>query len=204
MALRLRRHLTAGLLVVVPLVLTGFVLVFVWNLLVSWTQPLAPHLWNREIPGLGIGLTLVLLYVVGLLSANLAGKKALELFGRVLENLPLVKTVYTAATQLVQAVSPGNRQAFRRVVLVEFPRKGAFALAFVTGEQFGSAAQPVVPVYVPTAINPASGFVLLLPEADIVETSLSVEEGVKLVVSGGVVCPSGPLSEALQSRSGAA
>lgn len=192
MPFRLRRHLGAGLLVIVPVALTVGVLVFLFGLLDNWTQPLAKRLLGREIPGLGLLLTLLLVYVTGLLSTNLLGKKLLELFDRLLENLPLVKTVYTASKQLVEAVSPGGRRAFRRVVLVEYPKKGTFALGFVTGDGIGPLKNQMVSVYVPTAINPTSGFLIFAEPGDILESGLSIEEAIKLVVSGGVVRPSGP------------
>src|SRR5450756_2742040 len=133
MPFRVRRHLTAGLLVLVPLVITAAVIRFVFNVIDGASQPLTERLVGRTIPGLGLVLTIAVIWLTGLLSSNLIGQKFLELFGRLLENLPLVKTVYTASKQLVEAVSPGGRRAFQRVVLVEFPQKGTFALGFVTG-----------------------------------------------------------------------
>jgi len=128
-----------------------------------------------------------LVWLVGLLSTNFVGKKFLEVFDRVLENLPLVKSVYSASKQLVDAVSPKGRRSFRRVVLVEFPKKGTFALGFVTGGGVGALGQGTASVYVPTAINPTSGFVVFVREDEVVDAGLTVEEGLKLVVSGGVV-----------------
>jgi len=115
----------------------------------------------------------------------------LELFDRLLENLPLVRTVYTASKQLVDAVSPGGRRAFRKVVLVEFPKKGTFALGFVTGDGLSPLPGDMISIYVPTALNPTSGFLVFAQESDILDPRLSVEEGIKLVVSGGVVRPPG-------------
>lgn len=190
--LRIRRHLTAGLLVVVPVVLTAAVLSFLFNLMDTWTRPMSLRLVGREIPGLGILVTIVLVYLTGLLSTNFFGKKLLELFDRLLENLPLVKTVYTASKQLVEAVSPGGRRAFRRVVLVEFPKKGTYALGFVTGDGIGPTKDLKLSIYVPTAINPTSGFLIFAGPEDVLDAGLSVEDGLKLVVSGGVVSPTGP------------
>jgi uncharacterized membrane protein len=106
-----------------------------------------------------------------------------------LENLPLVKSVYSASKQLVDAVSPKGRRSFRRVVLVEFPKKGTFAVGFVTGGGVGALGEGTASVYVPTAINPTSGFVLFVKESEVLDPGLTVEEGLKLVVSGGVVGP---------------
>ncbi len=191
MAFRVRRHLTAGLLVLVPLVVTVVVIRFVFNMIDGASQPLAERLVGRSIPGLGLVLTVAVIWLTGLLSSNLVGKKFLELFGRLLENLPLVKTVYSASKQLVEAVSPGGRRAFQRVVLVEFPQKGTFALGFVTGNGIGSLDASTLSIYVPTALNPTSGFLIFAKERDILDPRLTVEEGIKLVVSGGVVRPHG-------------
>jgi uncharacterized membrane protein len=191
MPFRVRRHLTAGLLVLVPLVITAVVIRFVFNVIDGASQPLTERLVGRAIPGLGLVLTIAVIWLAGLLSSNLVGKKFLELFGRLLENLPLVKTVYTASKQLVEAVSPGGRRAFQRVVLVEFPHKGTFALGFVTGNGIGSLDASTLSVYVPTALNPTSGFLIFAKESDILDPRLTVEEGIKLVVSGGVVRPHG-------------
>jgi len=191
MPFRVRRHLTAGLLVLVPLVITAAVIRFVFNVIDGASQPLTERLVGRAIPGLGLVLTIAVIWLTGLLSSNLVGKKFLELFGRLLENLPLVKTVYTASKQLVEAVSPGGRRAFQRVVLVEFPHKGTFALGFVTGNGIGSLDASTLSVYVPTALNPTSGFLIFAKESDILDPRLTVEEGIKLVVSGGVVRPHG-------------
>ena len=191
MPFRVRRHLTAGLLVLVPLVITAAVIRFVFNVIDGASQPLTERLVGRAIPGLGLVLTIAVIWLTGLLSSNLVGKKFLELFGRLLENLPLVKTVYSASKQLVEAVSPGGRRAFQRVVLVEFPHKGTFALGFVTGNGIGSLDASTLSIYVPTALNPTSGFLIFAKESDILDPRLTVEEGIKLVVSGGVVRPHG-------------
>jgi uncharacterized membrane protein len=187
MTVRVRRHLTAGLLVLVPLVLTVWVVKSVFGLIDGWTRPLMTRLVGYDIPGVGLLATVLFVYLVGLFSTNFFVKKILELFGRVLENLPLVKTVYTASKQLVEAVSPDGRRSFRRVVLVEFPKKGTFTLGFVTGSGVGPLDSRMASVYVPTAINPTSGFVIFVPEDEVVDPGMSVEEAIKLVVSGGVV-----------------
>lgn len=189
MPFRVRRHLTAGLLVLVPLVITAAVIRFIFNVIDGASQPLTERLVGRAIPGLGLVLTIAVIWLTGLLSSNLVGQKFLELFGRLLENLPLVKTVYTASKQLVEAVSPGGRRAFQRVVLVEFPQKGTFALGFVTGNGIGPLDASTLSIYVPTALNPTSGFLIFAKENDILDPRLTVEEAIKLVVSGGVVRP---------------
>ena len=189
MSFRLKRHLTAGVLLLVPLVVTAAVLRFLFLLLDGWSRPAARSLFGVDVPGLGIPMTVLAVYLVGLLSANLVGKKLLEVFDRLLENLPLVKTVYTASKQLVEAVSPEGRRAFRRVVLVEFPKKGTFALGFVTGEGVGPLKEKALSVYVPTAMNPTSGFLVLVPETEVVKLEMSVADGIKFIISLGSISP---------------
>jgi uncharacterized membrane protein len=191
MPLHVRRHFTTGLLLVVPIAVTGYVLWTLFSFFDGWMQPFAQELFGRRIWGLGLLLTVLLVWITGVLSTNLAGKKLLELFDRLLENLPLVRTVYSASKQLVEAVSPGGRRAFRKVVLVEFPKKGTFALGFVTGDGLGPLPDDMISIYVPTALNPTSGFLVFARESDILDPRLSVEEGIKLVVSGGMVRPPG-------------
>lgn len=191
MTLHVRRHLTAGVLLIVPIAVTAAVLRVLFGLFDDWMQPVARQVFGRPVPGLGLLVTFLLVWITGILSTNFAGKKLLELFDRLLENLPLVRTVYTASKQLVDAVSPGGRRAFRRVVLVEFPKKGTFALGFVTGDGIGPLPADMISIYVPTALNPTSGFLVFARESDILDPRLSVEEGIKLVVSGGVVRPTG-------------
>ncbi len=189
MSLRIRRHVTAGLLVLVPLVLTAVAVSFIFDLIDGWARPLTSRFFGRPIPGVGLILTFLAVYLAGLLSTNLFGKKVLELIDRLFQNVPLVKTLYTGAKQLVEAVSPGGRRAFRKVVLVEFPKKGTLALAFVTGDGIGVSDTKTLTLYVPTAINPTSGFVIFVPESEVVDPGLTIEEGIKLIVSGGVVAP---------------
>ncbi len=173
----------------VPLGLTALAVSFIFDLIDGWARPLTNRFFGWPIPGVGLVLTFVSVYLVGLLSTNFFGKKVLELIDRLFQNVPLVKTLYTGAKQLVEAVSPGGRRAFRKVVLVEFPKKGTLALAFVTGDGIGAPGSQMLTLYVPTAINPTSGFVIFVPESDVVDPGLTVEEGLKLVVSGGVVAP---------------
>ena len=173
----------------VPLGLTALAVSFIFDLIDGWARPLTNRFFGWPIPGVGLVLTFVSVYLVGLLSTNFFGKKVLELIDRLFQNVPLVKTLYTGAKQLVEAVSPGGRRAFRKVVLVEFPKKGTLALAFVTGDGIGASDVKMLTLYVPTAINPTSGFVIFVPESEVVDPGFTVEEGLKLVVSGGVVAP---------------
>lgn len=194
----LRRYLIAGLLVWVPLAIT----VAVIDALIGFmdrTLLLLPEQWRPEsllgfqIPGLGLVLTVVILLITGLLAANLFGRKVVDAWESLLARIPLVRSIYSAVKQVAETVLASNGVAFRKVLLIEYPRRGIWTLAFQTGaanrEIQDHTAAEVITVFVPTTPNPTSGFIMMLPREDVVELSMTVEEALKLVVSLGVVAP---------------
>ncbi len=194
----LRRYLVAGLLVWVPLGVTVLIIKFLVDLmdqtLVLLPQAYRPEQWlGFKIPGLGVVLTFVVVLVTGMLAANLIGRQLLRLGEAVLVRIPLVRTIYSAVKQVVDTVLSSSGQSFRRVVLVEYPRRGIWTLAFVTGEGVAQlergTEKKLINLFVPTTPNPTSGFFLTLPPEEIREVDLSVDEGLKLIVSAGVVAP---------------
>ncbi len=194
----LRRYLVAGLLVWLPLGAT----IFVIRLLVGWMDQsllLLPERFRPEtllgfhIPGLGVVLSLLILLLTGLVAANLFGRKLVSLWEQLLSRIPLVRSVYSAVKQLVETMFADNGNSFRKVVLVEFPRRGLWTLAFLTSEEQGQVQQAtgrdVVSVYVPTTPNPTGGYFVLVPREDVREIDLSVDDGLKLLLSMGAVNP---------------
>ena len=207
----LRRYLVAGLLVWLPLVATFFVI----RLLVQWMDHsllLLPVNYRPEnllgfaIPGLGVLLTLLILLLTGLIAANLFGRKLVSLWEGVLSRIPLVRSVYSAVKQLVETMFSDNGQSFRKVLLVEFPRRGLWTLAFLTGNEQGEAqrktGRDVLNVYIPTTPNPTGGYFVMVPREDVRELEMSVDEGLKMLLSMGAVVPDAeslrgdPLAEA--------
>ena len=197
---QLRRYLVAGLLVWLPLGATFFVI----QLLVGWMDQsllLLPERFRPEtllgfnIPGLGVVLSLLILLLTGLVAANLFGRKLVELWEQLLSRIPLVRSVYSAVKQLVETMFADNGNSFRKVVLVEFPRRGIWTLAFLTNDEQGVVQQAtgreVISVYVPTTPNPTGGYFVLVPVEDVREIDLSVDEGLKLLLSMGAVNPTG-------------
>lgn len=195
---QMRRYLVAGLLVWLPLGAT----VYVIRLLVDWMDqsllllpvPLRPdNLLGFHIPGLGVVLSLAILLLTGLVAANLFGRKLVALWERLLSRIPLVRSVYSAVKQLVETMFADNGDSFRKVVLVEFPRRGLWTLAFLTNDDPGSLRQAtgrdVISVYIPTTPNPTGGYFVLVPREDVREIDLSVDEGLKLLLSMGAVNP---------------
>jgi uncharacterized membrane protein len=157
--------------------------------------------FDYYIPGLGIVTLFLFILLAGVLATNILGKKIVELWEYFLKRVPVVRNIYSVFKSVVDTVSLQGKENFRRVVLIEFPRKGQYSLAFVTGVTPGEiqevTQQNVVNVYVPTTPNPTSGYLLLVPEEDIIPLSMSVEDGMKMIISGGLYSP--PFSEEQKS-----
>ena len=194
---RLRRVLVAGMLVWVPVGITVLVLQLLIDL-ADQTLRLIPEPYRPEallgfpIPGLGLVLSLVLLFVTGLVAANVFGRRIIGLWESVLRRIPLVRTIYTAAKGFLEMVLSGKRGSFSRVLLIEYPRRGIYCIAFQTSSTVGQLAKHTpdsVCVFVPTTPNPTSGFLVVAPRKDLIELDMSVEDAIKLVVSVGVVVP---------------
>jgi uncharacterized membrane protein len=188
----------AGLLLLVPLVITLWVLDFIvgtmdqsLQLLPAGLQP--EVLFGRRIPGLGVILTLLIIFGTGLLVRNFIGEALVRVWEALLARIPIVRSIYSSVKQVSDTVLSPNGQAFRKALLVQYPRAGVWTIGFQTGspadEVRANIAQDMVSVYVPTTPNPTSGFFLMIPRAEVVELQMSVDEALKYVVSMGVVAP---------------
>lgn len=207
---KLKSYFLAGLLVVVPVALTFLVVRwlvrFMDGLLISvLPNALRPeNLYGIHVPGVGLLATILLILLVGILVTNILGRSLVNFSERMVDRIPLVKGVYAMFKQVVDTVLKRDRGAFRKVVLIEYPRKGIWAVAFVTGVSAGEVqlltAKKLVNVFVPTTPNPTSGFYILVPEEELITLSMSVEEAFKLIISGGMVTP--PLPDAKRRRAG--
>ena len=194
----MRKYLVTGLLIWVPLVITLWVL----NLIVSTMDQslqLLPASWQphvvfgRDIPGLGMLLTILVVVGTGLLARNFVGERLLEFWEGLLGRIPIVRTIYSSVKQVSDTILSPNGQAFRRALLVQYPRAGVWTVAFQTGTPADEVRRKVAgemgSVYVPTTPNPTSGFFLMVPLEETVELRMSVDEALKYVVSMGVVAP---------------
>jgi uncharacterized membrane protein len=195
---RFRTYIVAGLLVWVPLGITAFLVKFmvgfVDQTLLLLPQDLRPqNLLGFNIPGLGIVLTLLVLIVTGVLAANFFGRKLVSVWESVLDRIPLVRSVYSAAKTFAEVVLTDNTQSFKEVLLIEYPRKGLYSLCFQTSTQLGEVqsrtGEEVICVFVPTTPNPTSGVMIMVPRKDVIVLDMQIEEAVKMVVSLGVVVP---------------
>ena len=202
----MKKYLIAGLLVWLPLVVTIWVVTSVLGVLdssfgwfLSATQALLPASMHgplealRHIPGLGLLVTMVALIVTGIFATNIVGQWWLHQGSRLLHRIPIVKSIYSSVKQVSDTLFSSSGNAFREAVLVQYPRSGAWTIAFVTGRPGGEAAQHLkgdyLSLYVPTTPNPTSGFFLMVPRADVVELRMSVDEALKYIISMGVVAP---------------
>jgi len=192
-----RKYILTGLLVLIPLFLTGWVLLT----FMKWTDRalrLIPPAYRPEtllgfnIPGLGLILTLSIIFVIGALVANVAGRKLVSIGERILEKIPLLRWFYFSSKQILEAIFVSGQDSFRRAVLLEYPRKGIYSIGFVTGESVGQLEERVpdsFTVFVPTTPNPTSGYLIIVPEAETIPLGWSVDEAFRVIISAGVIMP---------------
>jgi uncharacterized membrane protein len=196
---RLRAYFLAGVIVTAPIGITALLIWQFITFLDSQVGSLIPDRYNPEsylpfsVPGLGLLITIAFLTLVGFLAAGLAGRTLVRIGERLLSRMPVVRSVYGTLKQIFVTVLAQSSRSFREVVLIEYPRRGIGAIAFVTGssqdENPSSAEDELVNVFLPTTPNPTSGFLLFVPRKDLVHLDMTVEEGIKLVISGGIVGP---------------
>lgn len=195
---RFRRYLITGLLVWLPLGVTLLVLKLLIDMM-DQTLLILPaayhpdHLLGFHIPGLGVVLSVAVVLFTGIVMAHFFGQQIVDVWESVLNRIPLVRSIYASVKQLSETLLKSGGQSFRKVLLIEYPRKGLWTLAFQTGTEVGEAqartGEEVINVYVPTTPNPTSGFFLMVPRRDVVELDMSVDEGLKMIISMGVVVP---------------
>ena len=193
---RLRRTIMAGLTIIAPLWVTGWVLKTLFNWADGFSAPLIRQVAKPfdypdfHIPGLGFVLTFIILWVVGALATNVVGRSLWQFARETLEGLPLVRTIYAPVQQLMETLTSPGKAGFEKVVLVEYPRTGLWTLGFLAGNvPREDEAAPAHSIFVPTAPNPTTGFMLIVPPEQLRPTDLGVEEALKMIVSAGVVVP---------------
>ncbi|ACT51690.1 MULTISPECIES: DUF502 domain-containing protein [Methylovorus] len=194
----MKRYFITGLLVLVPLFITAWVLATLIGLM-DQSLLLLPLAWRpeaqfgRSIPGIGAILTLLIIFVTGLVATNFFGKQLIALWENLLGRVPVVKSIYNSVKQVSDTLFSDSGNAFRKALLVQYPREGSWTVAFLTGQPGGDVSNHLkgdyVSVYVPTTPNPTSGFFLMMPREDVVELDMSVDEALKYIISMGVVAP---------------
>ncbi|MEC7745426.1 MAG: DUF502 domain-containing protein [Candidatus Neomarinimicrobiota bacterium] len=183
-----RSKLFAGIATLLPLYLTFFVIKFLFVTLEEMSDPLLKR-FNLDIPGLGIILTVLLIYILGFLVTNFLGRKIFNLGERIVKKVPIVNMIYTTLKQITDTFTKGSTDAFEGAVYIQYPRQGLWTMAFISGESKTKDGVPYYHLFVPTTPNPTSGFFLMIPQADTVATGMSVEDGLKTIISGGLLAP---------------
>ena len=211
MRLRLRTYFLAGLLALIPLVVTVGILSWLFNVLDGVLGTYIYEWLGRPMPGLGVVATLLVVFAIGVVATNFAGRRVLAVMDVALQRIPLVRTIYSTVKQMSVSILQGGHE-FQHVVLVEYPRRGLYQIGFVTGmiegplqeELTARVGERVLNVFVPATPNPMSGYLVMLPERDIHFLPMSVQDGLKLVISGGLAIPAQPRQARARRGEGAA
>ncbi len=194
----IRRYFITGLLVVVPLYLSVYVFLLIVGFMDSLLDFLPPSFRPEtylpfHVPGIGIVATLAGIFVVGLLTANLLGRKLVDIGEKILAKIPFLWTVYKGTKQFMETFFARQREGFRRVVLIEYPRRGLYSIGFVTGKTMGEiqakTEDKMLNLFIPTTPNPTSGYYIVIPEKDIIPLSMTVEDAFKIIMTAGMVVP---------------
>jgi len=184
----IRAKLFAGLATLLPLYLTFIVIRFLFESLEKMSGPILKQ-FGLDIPGLGIILTIILIYVLGLIVTNFLGRKIFDIGESIVKRVPIVSVIYTTLKQITDTFTKGTTDAFDGVVYIQYPRQGLWTMAFISGESKNKDGIPYFHLFVPTTPNPTSGFFLMIPQADSISTGMTVEEGLKTIISGGLLAP---------------
>lgn len=196
---RLRRYLLTGILVTAPISITIYLTYIFLTFVDSKVVHLLPKEWydalyaHTTIPGIGLIIVLTIFIAIGWLATNFLGRIFIYLSEYIVNKMPVVRTLYNAIKQIFETIMASQSNAFREVVMLEYPRRGVWSIGFVTGTTKGEVqnltAEETINVFVPTTPNPTSGYLLFVPKTELKYLDMSVEEGVKLVVSAGIITP---------------
>lgn len=197
-----RRRMLTGLLLILPVYVTYFVVKFLFGFVGGTLSPVIRkvlQLYGVALPRssldefiitfLGLILTFISLYFIGIFAANFVGKAIIKYFENLLTKTPFVKNIYSSVKQIIHSVSLPGKQAFKRVVLVDFPKEGTKSIGFVTGATKYNNEKNFITVFIPTTPNPTTGFIIFTTEDDVLDANLTVEEAFKILFSGGVLTP---------------
>lgn len=198
----LRNKLLTGFLVILPIYVTFFVVKFLFRFVGGELLPIIKRLFKHDlaIPDpivnpllmtVGIFLTFAALYFIGMLASNYFGKQIIKFYETIINNMPFVKNIYASSKQVISTFSLTKEKSFKRVVIIEYPRKGMSVIGFVTGSITNKSGKTLTSIFIPTTPNPTSGFLVYLDKHDIMDTNMTIEEAIKMVISGGLLVPDG-------------
>lgn len=192
--MKLKTIFTTGLLTILPLAVTIYVFYFIFNFLDNLVGGLIESVFSFRIPGIGFASGLALILLIGFIASNIIGNRLINFFDHIFQQVPITRGIYTSAKQIIDAFTLQGKNAFQQVVLLEYPRKGLYVIGFVTGQSRGEiqekTAEETLNIFVPTTPNPTSGMLILAPRHEVTELKMTVEEGMKVIISGGLFSPS--------------
>ena len=189
-----KHYLFAGLLSILPVALTYWIILKLFQFFSNPGAKIVAIMFKGDVPKYipqlaGFILTILFIYIIGQLVSNVLGKQIYAWFEKILSRIPFVNTVYRVIKQITSHISGPDRQAFKKVVFIEYPRKKLWTLCMVTGESKNKQEELYYHIFVPTTPNPTSGFLLYIPQKDVQHTDMSIEEGMKIIISGGMLAP---------------
>lgn len=204
MQTKIKKIFLTGIVAIIPVIISIYIFLFLLgivdnflNIIPSRIHP--DRLLGFHIPGLGVIFTFLVIFVTGLLTQSYIGGRLLKAGDRLLNHIPLFRSIYQPTKQVVDSLFSEKSRNFRGVVLVEFPRKGVYTLGFVTGDTHGEAERKTqercINVFVPTTPNPTSGYYIIIPEKDVIHMDMTVEEAIKIIISSGLVAPQKNINE---------
>jgi len=180
---KLRTRFLTGILVIVPIGVTIWILVWIFTAIDGILRPIV------RIPGLGFVVMILLIYLVGVMASNVVGRRLIDYGESLLGRVPVVRPIYNSVKQIVDSFSTSGKTGFKQVVIVEFPMKGTRTIGFVTNESTDERGEKLLYIFIPTAPNPTSGFLQIVREEDTIQVDMSVDNALKMVISGGTVLP---------------
>jgi len=186
---KFRDILIAGLVVTVPIGLTIWIFAWLFTQIDQLLRPLVKLVFGREIVGVGFGVILIIVLIIGAIATNNLGKRIIRWGESLLGKIPITRTIYDGIRQIIQSFSDPDKTGFMQVVMVQYPRKGVYTIGFVTNEHVDEAGKKLVNVFVPNSPNPMTGFLHIFDDVDVIRTSITIEEGLKMVVSAGRMSP---------------
>jgi len=184
---KLRAQFATGILVVVPIGVTILIFVWIFVVLDNILQPVIRSIWGRTVPGVGFGVTIVIIYLAGVIASNIVGRRVIHYGESLLAKVPAARQLYAGIKQILEGFSKPGKTGFMQVVLVEFPKEGMRAIGFITNESYGKSGERLLNVFIPTSPNPTSGFLEIVTEDKVIRTNISVDDALKMVVSAGRV-----------------
>ena len=182
---QLRNKFILGVVVILPVGATILILAWVFSSIDNILQPTIRSIWGHSFPGVGFGITILVIYLAGIIASSIIGKKVIAFGETLLDRVPLVRQLYRGIKQVLEGFTAPRETGFMQVVLVEFPRKGIQSIGFITNKLSAQSGDQLFTVFIPTSPNPTSGFLLIVREDEIVRTNITVEEALRLVVSAG-------------------